>query len=70
MKRGVLMSKSITNKDQQVTYLKERLQIFMEVLDAIDPETTDLEDIDRLISMVDDIEVKMDNFQQRPTTED
>lgn len=64
------MSKSITNKDQQVTYLKERLQIFMEVLDAIDPETTDLEDIDRLISMVDDIEVKMDNFQQRPTTED
>ncbi|MBQ0140905.1 MAG: hypothetical protein KBT36_16640 [Kurthia sp.] len=64
------MSKSITNKDQQVTYLKERLQIFMEVLDAIDPETTDLEDIDRLISMVDDIEVKMDHFQQRPTTED
>lgn len=63
------MSKSITNKDKQVTYLKERLQIFMEVLDGIDPETTDLDDIDRLISMVDDIEVKMDNFQQRPTTE-
>lgn len=64
------MSKSITNKDQQVVYLKERLQIFMEVLDVIDPETTDLEDIDRLIMMVDDIEGKMENFQQRPTTED
>lgn len=65
MKRGVLMSKSITNKDQQVTYLKERLHIFMEVLESIDPETTELEDIDRLIEMVDDIEDKMDTFKHR-----
>lgn len=70
MKRGVLMSKSITNKDQQVSYLKERLQIFMEVLDAIDPETTELEDIDRLIAMVDDIEVKMDTFKNRTDSEE
>ncbi|GEK31523.1 hypothetical protein KZO01_18320 [Kurthia zopfii] len=63
------MSKSITNKDQQVTYLKERLQIFVEVLDAIDPETTELEDIDRLISMVDDIEDKMDTFKHRSENE-
>lgn len=70
MKRGVLMGKSITNKDQQVSYLKERLQIFMEVLDAIDPETTELEDIDRLIAMVDDIEVKMDTFKKRTDSEE
>ncbi|MGX9135982.1 SE1561 family protein [Rummeliibacillus sp. JY-2-4R] len=56
------MSKAITDKEQQVTYLKERLQIFMEVLDAIDPETADLEDIDRLIAMMDDLEDKMDQF--------
>lgn len=70
MKRGVLMGKSITNKDQQVSYLKERLQIFMEVLDTIDPETTELEDIDRLIAMVDDIEVKMDTFKNRTDSEE
>ncbi|GED20037.1 MULTISPECIES: SE1561 family protein [Kurthia] len=64
------MGKSITNKDQQVSYLKERLQIFMEVLDAIDPETTELEDIDRLIAMVDDIEVKMDTFKKRTDSEE
>ncbi|AMA61711.1 MAG: SE1561 family protein [Kurthia gibsonii] len=64
------MGKSITNKDQQVSYLKERLQIFMEVLDAIDPETTELEDIDRLIAMVDDIEVKMDTFKNRTDSEE
>ena len=29
------MSKPITDKKQQVTYLKERLEIFLEVLDAI-----------------------------------
>ena len=55
----------ITNKEQQVTYLKERLEIFLEVLDAIDPETTELEDIDRLIQMMDDLEEKMDQFQSR-----
>ena len=60
------MSNSITNKEQQVNYLKERLEIFLEVLDAIDPETTDLEDIDRLIKMMDDLEEKMDQFQNRP----
>ena len=60
------MSKSITDKEQQVTYLKERLQIFVEVLDAIDPETADLQDIDRLIAMMDDLEDKMEQFKSRP----
>ncbi len=60
------MSNPITNKEQQVTYLKERLEIFLEVLDAIDPETAEVEDIDRLIKMVDDLEEKMDQFQNRP----
>ena len=60
------MSNSITNKEQQVSYLKERLEIFLEVLDAIDPETTELEDIDRLIKMVDDLEENMDQFQNHP----
>jgi len=59
------MSKSITNKEQQVTYLKERLEMFLEVLDAIDPETTELQDIDRLIQMMDDLEEKMEQFNAR-----
>lgn len=59
------MSKSITDKNKQVNYLKERLEIFVEVLDAIDPETADLDDIDRLIKIIDDLEEKMDQFQNR-----
>ncbi|WP_146550024.1 MULTISPECIES: SE1561 family protein [Rummeliibacillus] len=63
------MSKSITDKEQQVKYLKERLQIFVEVLDAIDPKTADLQDIDRLIDMMNDIEEKMEQFKNRPEME-
>ncbi|MDN4495038.1 SE1561 family protein [Ureibacillus aquaedulcis] len=59
------MSNSITDKNKQVNYLKERLQIFVEVLDAIDPETADIEDIDRLIQMLDDVEDKMEQFNNR-----
>ncbi len=61
------MGKSITNKEQQVSYMKQRLSMFLEVLDAIEPENTELEDIDRLIAMVDDLDDKMKQFQGRPT---
>ncbi len=59
------MSNPITDKNKQVNYLKERLQIFVEVLDAIDPETADIEDIDRLIQIIDDVEEKIDQFHNR-----
>ena len=50
------MGKQISNSEQQVSYLKDRLQMFLEVLDSIEPETTNLEDIDRLIQ-------KMEQFK-------
>lgn len=59
------MGKSIYNKDDQVKYLKERLTIFMEVLDSIEPEHTELADIDRLINMIDDLEDKVEQFKKR-----
>jgi hypothetical protein len=57
------------NKDAQVDFLKQRLNMFLDVLDAIDPEETDLDDIDRLISMLDDMESKCREFNNRETTE-
>ena len=57
--------KAIQNKDDQLTYLKERLAMFMEVLENIDPETTELDDIDRLITIIDELETKIDQFKQR-----
>lgn len=63
------MGKSITDKEQQVNYMKQRLNMFLDVLDAIEPETAELEDIDRLIAMVDELDGKMQQFKSRPNDE-
>ncbi|HEY9577401.1 MAG TPA: SE1561 family protein [Pseudobacillus sp.] len=57
--------KPITDKESQINYLKQRLNIFMEVLDAIEPAETELEDIDRLLQMIDDMEEKCEQFKNR-----
>lgn len=60
-----VLGSSITNKNEQVTFLKTKLNMFLDVLDAIDPEEAELEDIDRLIEMIDDIESKVKEFKHR-----
>lgn len=59
------MGNAVNNKDQQIDYLKNRLDMFMNVIDSLDPEATDVEDIDRLISMLDDLEAKYERFKKR-----
>jgi hypothetical protein len=39
--------------------------MFLDVLDAIEPEDTELDDIDRLIGMVDEMESKIKEFNHR-----
>jgi hypothetical protein len=58
------LGKAINDKDSQVSYLKQRLNLFVDVLDSIDPEQADIDDIDRLIAMIDDIEVKCEQFKK------
>lgn len=57
------------DKNSQVTFLKGRLNMFLEVLDSIDPEDTDLDDIDNLIRMIDEIESKCKEFNNREVPE-
>lgn len=59
------MGNKVSEKNSQVTFLKQRLNMFIEVLDAIEPENTELEDIDRLIEMIDDLESKCREFNNR-----
>ncbi|MCY8762690.1 SE1561 family protein [Bacillus subtilis] len=58
------MGNAVNNKDQQIDYLKNRLDMFMNVINSLDPEATDVEDIDRLISMLDDLEAKYERFKK------
>ncbi|MEC3269009.1 SE1561 family protein, partial [Bacillus thuringiensis] len=44
---------AIQDKDTQLVYLKERLNMFIEVIDTIEPEEVELEDVDRLLAMLD-----------------
>lgn len=59
------MGNQIQDKNSQVVFLKQRLNMFLDVLDAIEPENTELEDIDRLIDMIDDLESKCREFKHR-----
>lgn len=63
------MGSPIHEKNAQVTFLKQRLNMFLDVLEAIDPEETDLDDIDRLIAIIDELESKCREFQNRECEE-
>ncbi len=58
------MGNAVNSKDQRLDYLKNRLDMFMNVIDSLDPESTDVEDIDRLIGMLDDLEAKYERFKK------
>lgn len=59
------MGNPVNDKNTQITFLKQRLNMFLDVLDAIDPEDTDLDDVDRLIAIIDELESKCKEFQNR-----
>ena len=63
MKGEISLGSPTHDKDAQVSFLKQRLNMFLEVLDAIDPEDTDLDDIDNLIKMIDELESKCKRIQ-------
>ena len=59
------MGKPIYSKDDQMNFLKQRLTMFLEVLENLDPEDADLEDVDRLIEILDELEIKCQQFKER-----
>ncbi|NHM31484.1 SE1561 family protein [Neobacillus terrae] len=59
------MGSQLNDKNKQVDFLKQRLNMFLDVLDAIEPEDTELDDIDRLIGIVDEMETKIKEFNHR-----
>ena len=65
MKGENVLGSPIQDKNNQVDFLKQRLNMFMDVLEAIEPEETDIEDIDRLIEIIDEIESKCREFNNR-----
>lgn len=65
MKGENFLGSPIKESSTQVDFLKKRLNMFLDVLESIEPETTDLEDIDRLLEIVDELEAKCREFKNR-----
>lgn len=48
-------------QQEKIGQLKKQLQLFLTQLDELDPSETSLEDVDRLIEMLENIERKLKN---------
>ncbi len=58
------MGGAINDKTEQKKYINARIHMMMDVLEAINPEEAGVEEIDRIISMLDDLEVKCQQFRR------
>jgi hypothetical protein len=65
VKGARILGNPINDKNTQVVFLKQRLDMFSELLEAIDPEEADLEDIDRMIQIVEEMDAKCREFKHR-----
>ncbi|MFA9559760.1 SE1561 family protein [Evansella sp. AB-rgal1] len=51
-------------KEAKITILHERMENMITMLDSIDPEKAGVEDIDLIISMLDEIEEKCQQYRR------
>jgi hypothetical protein len=65
VKGARVLGNPIKDNNTQVVFLKQRLDMFAELLEAIDPEEADLEDIDRMIQIVEEMDAKCREFKHR-----
>ncbi|MCD8503068.1 MAG: hypothetical protein LRY71_17205 [Bacillaceae bacterium] len=57
------MVNSINTQKEQLSFLYGKMDLLMKMLDTVDPEEAGVEDIDRIIEMLDEIEVKCRTFR-------
>ncbi|ADI00256.1 SE1561 family protein [Salisediminibacterium selenitireducens] len=52
-------------KEQKLSLLHERMEQLSRMLDELDPEKTEVEDIDRLLGMLDDLENQCQAYREQ-----
>ncbi|GAF67128.1 SE1561 family protein [Alkalihalobacillus trypoxylicola] len=57
------MGGAVHDKSEQKNYLQARFEMVLTMLESINPEEAGVEEIDRLIDMLDDIENKCKQFR-------
>lgn len=56
MQENCLGKRFMMEQENKVIVLKERLSSFMQVVDAMNPEEVKVEDVDRLLAILEDLE--------------
>jgi hypothetical protein len=57
------LGRATHSKAHQVTYLKNRFILLSQVVDAFDAETVNQEDLENVLEMMDNLEVKIRRFR-------
>ncbi len=63
-KGEVHLGGKIESKDRQLAYLQRRFELLANVVEGMNADTASVEELDRLLSMIDDIEVKCKQFRK------
>lgn len=57
------LGNSISDQKEQLNFLYGKMELLMTMLDSIEPEAAGVEEIDRIIEMLDEIENKCKRFR-------
>ncbi|MCO7175309.1 SE1561 family protein [Sporolactobacillus kofuensis] len=57
------MGRATHSKSDQVVYLKNRFKLLTQVVNALDAQTVDCEDLDNILAMMANLEVKIQRFR-------
>jgi hypothetical protein len=57
------LGNSIYDQKEQLNFLYVKMELLMTMLDSIEPEDAGIEEIDRIIEMLDEIENKCKKFR-------
>ena len=58
------MGGTISTKNEQLDYLQKRFELLASVIDGMDAESANVEELDSILKMIDDIEVKIKQFRK------
>lgn len=58
------MGKGVHDKKAQLIYIENRIELLSKVLEAIEPDSADLEEMDRIIRMLEDLQRKCLQFRK------
>ena len=58
------MGKAAQHPSQQFHYIKNRIQMLNQVMSSMDAEDVDIDDFNRVLDMIEQLQVKMSRFKK------